>query len=96
MSQYCRWCDKEFFSSAKHQIYCSVPCREEATKEKVAERIKRSKIKKRIGKKRNCSNCGIEISIYNDKNICNNCFIDQKKLDKTLKEIKRFFDYEKK
>lgn len=96
MSQYCRQCDKEFFSKAKHQIYCSVPCREEATKLKIAERINLSKVKNRIGKVRNCVNCGCELSIYNEKTLCNACNVDQKKLDKALREIKRFFDYEKK
>ena len=95
MNKYCRQCDKEFSSLAKHQIYCSVECRDKATKEKITERLKRSKIKKRIGKKRKCLNCEVEISIYNDNNLCNACYIDQKKLDKTLKEIKKFFDYEK-
>lgn len=96
MSKYCRWCDKDFFSQAKHQIYCSVSCREQATKQKIVERTNRSKVKSRIGKKRNCVNCGIDLSIYNEKTLCNACDVDQKKLDKALKEIKRFFDYEKK
>jgi hypothetical protein len=95
MSQYCRWCDKEFTSNAKHQIYCSIPCREEATKKKVAERTARKKVKSRIGKTRICSNCKIALSIYNENPMCHSCYVDKKKLDKTLKEIKRFFDYEK-
>lgn len=96
MIQYCRWCDKEFTTEAKHQVFCSVECRSKSTKQKNSEKNKKSKVKRRIGKKRNCINCGMELSIYNEKKLCSSCYVDQKKFDKTLREIRKFFDYEKK
>lgn len=95
MSQYCRQCDKEFSSNSKHQIYCSVECRDKATKQKMLERQQKQKLKRRINKKRFCSSCGCEISIYNEYSTCNNCLIDNKKVDKFLKQMRNLFEYEK-
>jgi hypothetical protein len=38
--------------------------------------------------------CGMTLSIYNDSGFCNNCNVSKKTVDKMLKEIKGFFDYE--
>jgi hypothetical protein len=46
----CRWCDKNFDSDISYQIYCSEQCREEATKEKIAQRYIQSRRQKRKGK----------------------------------------------
>lgn len=95
MKQFCRWCDKDFISQSKHQIYCSLECRQAATKEKVIERAQKQKLKRRMNKKRFCATCATEISIYNEHPTCNNCYIDKKKMDKFLKDMRYLFDYEK-
>ena len=89
MTKFCQWCDDPFESDAKNQIYCSVECRNGATKEKIMARYKTSKIKSRKNKERRCAGgCGSLLSIYNDSLFCSNCHISDKKLDKALKEIK--------
>jgi hypothetical protein len=95
MSQYCRWCDKQYTAISRHQIYCSVECRNASTKDKLAERAKKAKMKRRMAKKRFCSGCGCEMSIYNEGSICSSCTIDKKRVDKFLKDMRYLFDYEK-
>lgn len=97
MKKVCSWCDKEFSYRSKNQIYCSSECRLESTKKNIVQRYQVSKYKARIGKSRKCSGgCGVEISIYNDLGFCNACSINKKKVDKTIKELKDYFDYEEK
>ena len=85
----CKWCDTYFKPSVSYQIYCSAQCRSIATKEKIAERHKALKVQKRKGKVRKCTaNCGTILSIYNDSKYCDHCLIDQKQVDKILKQIK--------
>lgn len=84
----CRWCDKNFESSISYQIYCSEQCREEATKEKIAQRYIQSRRQKRKGKNRECKQCGSKLSIYNDETLCNNCSINPNDVKKALKKIK--------
>ena len=84
-----------FSKSKLSNIYCSEICREEATREKIAERYLISRRKKRIGKKRLCiGGCKAQLSIYNESGFCQNCNVNKKAVDKMLKEIKGFFDYE--
>ena len=52
--KHCKWCDSEFNTEVSYQIYCSVKCREQATKEKIAERYLVLRRQKRIGKERKC------------------------------------------
>lgn len=93
----CAWCANEFDPSVSYQIYCCTQCREEATKEKIAERYQINRRKNRSKKERKCSGgCGVFISIYNENGFCGVCMINRRKVDKTLKEIKDFFDYEQK
>jgi hypothetical protein len=93
----CAWCAIDFKPSVTYQIYCSVECRESATKEKIAERYQVSRRKNRVNKPKKCAGgCGVLLSIYNDKGFCNSCMVNNKKVDKTLRELKGFFDYEKK
>jgi uncharacterized protein YmfQ (DUF2313 family) len=93
----CSWCLKEFKPSVSYQIYCSVECRDLATKEKIADRYHINRRKKRSKKQRFCAGeCGTELSIYNDNLFCNTCMVNNKKVDRTLKQVKRFFEYEKK
>ena len=95
MKKFCQYCDEQFDTKNKNQIYCSVVCREFATKEKIAERYRKTKVKSRFGKKRLCAGgCGMHLSAYNDEGFCNNCLISNKKLKEVLKEIKGYFDYE--
>lgn len=96
MISYCRWCDKKYVQSSKHQVYCCLECRQNSTRQKVLERQKKQKLKRRMAKKRLCSNCECEISIYNESTVCNTCMIDQKRVDKFLKDMRYLFDYEKK
>jgi hypothetical protein len=91
----CNKCDKKFIPKVTYQIYCSEFCREEATKEKIAQRYLITRRQKRIGKKRLCrGDCGLKLSIYNVDGFCSNCNINKKIVDKTLREIKKFFDHE--
>jgi hypothetical protein len=93
----CSWCSIEFDPSVSYQIYCSVECRELATKEKIAERYSLNRRKARSNKKRKCAGgCGSILSIYNEKSFCDQCMINNKKVDKMLKELKGLFDYEQK
>ena len=85
----CSWCDNQFETKISYQIYCSLDCRESATKEKIAARYLISRRQKRIGKERLCKNCKEELSIYNDDPLCNSCLINPTEVAKALKEIKR-------
>jgi hypothetical protein len=92
----CNWCNKSFSPTVSYQIYCSSECRTDATKEKINERHRVLKRKKRKEKPRYCiSGCGVKLSIYNDDKYCNNCLIDNKQVDKKIKEIRMLMhDYE--
>lgn len=84
----CRWCDNNFNSDISYQIYCSDKCREEATKEKIAQRYIQARRQKRKGKNRSCKKCNAKLSIYNDEPLCNNCNINPNDVKKALKQIK--------
>ena len=91
----CSRCDNQFEPKVSYQIYCSIECRDVATKEKIAERYQITRRQKRLGKERRClGGCGISLSIYNDDGFCSNCNVSKKAVDKMLKELKGFFDYE--
>lgn len=85
----CSWCDTSFKPAVTYQIYCSEQCRELATKEKIAERHKVLKRKKRLGKVRVCRNCQDQLSAYNDNLLCDSCEFDPVLVNKALKELKR-------
>jgi hypothetical protein len=84
----CNWCDNQFSGTVSYQIYCSVTCREQATKQKIATRYLYSRRQKRKGKDRKCKSCDQQLSIYNDDALCNTCAINPKDVSKILKEIK--------
>ncbi len=91
----CKVCDVGFTPKVTYQIYCSKDCRDIATREKIVERYNYSKRQKRKGKKRLClGGCNQELSIYNDSGFCSNCNVSKKAVDKMLKELKGFIDYE--
>ena len=85
----CQWCDASFKPRVSYQIYCSDVCREEATKEKIAQRYAISRRNKMIGKPRSCKSCGQPLSAYNDGQLCSSCIVNPKDVSLTLKEIKR-------
>lgn len=88
-------CNTYFYPKVSYQIYCSNECRDLATKEKIAERYQITRRQKRAGKIRKClGGCGVDLSIYNDSGFCSNCNISKKAVDKMLKQIKGFMDYE--
>jgi len=58
----CQWCDDPFEAKVGYQIYCSSECREEATKEKIAQRYLVARRNRMMGKKRNCKSCGSPLS----------------------------------
>ena len=92
----CERCETHFIPKVSYQIYCGDDCREEATKIKIAERYQITRRQRRIGKKRLCiGGCKEQLSIYNDSGFCSNCNINKKEVDKMLKQLKGFFDYEK-
>lgn len=84
----CQWCDEQFDPNVQYQIYCSAPCREEATKEKIAQRYLIARRKKMMGKKRKCKSCGLALSAYNDDPLCQSCLVDPSEVSKALKEIR--------
>jgi hypothetical protein len=87
----CSWCNKVFEPAVSYQIYCTIECRDEATKEKIAYRQKFLKRKKKGEKTRYCSGgCGTKLSFYNDSDMCDKCHISQKELKRKIKEIKGF------
>jgi len=97
MTKKCNWCNEDFNSKSKNQIYCSSDCRSESTKKKVVSRYQLNKAKNRIGKHRLCAGgCNASLSIYNNSNFCDSCLINKKKVEKFIKELKGFFDYEQK
>ena len=91
----CERCDNKFKPRVTYQIYCSEKCRDDATKEKIAERYQITRRQKRIGKQRFClGGCKTQLSIYNDSGFCANCNVYEKAVQKMIKELKGFFDYE--
>jgi len=91
----CENCDNMFKPKVSYQIYCGSECRDIATKNKIALRYNVTKTQKRIGKVRKCiGGCGVDLSIYNESGFCSNCNVSKKSVDKMLKQIKGFFDYE--
>ena len=89
----CDWCNKHFEPAVSYQIYCSIECREQATKEKIAERHKYLKIQNRKNKVRICvGGCGQTLSIYNEDNICSTCSVNIKEVNLRIKEIKRLMN----
>lgn len=91
----CERCENRFKPKVSYQIYCSQKCRDDATREKIHERYQITRRQKRKGKIRNClGGCGTKLSIYNDSGFCANCNVSKKAVDKLLKEVKGYFDYE--
>lgn len=91
-SKHCEWCDHQFETKISYQIYCSVECRNEATKEKIAARYIITRRTKRNGKERLCKSCGKSLSIYNDDQICQACVVNPSDVAKALREIKSIID----
>jgi hypothetical protein len=92
----CAWCANQFSPSVSYQIYCSVECRELATKEKITERYQINRRKNRSKKQRRCSGgCGTLISVYNENGFCNVRMFNKRKVDKALKELIGLFDDKK-
>lgn len=91
----CNRCDTYFSPKVSYQIYCTTECRDAATKEKIAERYQITRRQKRKGKDRKClGGCGTLLSIYNDSGFCANCNVSEKAVNKMLKELKGFIEYE--
>lgn len=84
----CQWCNTQFTTKVSYQIYCSPECREQATKEKIADRYAITRRQKRKGKIRLCKSCSKQLSLYNDDNLCEDCTIIPQEVNKALKEIK--------
>ena len=97
MTKICQLCEDEFISNNTNQVYCSVECRVTSTKQRVTSRYQSSRFKKRVGKERRCAGgCNTLLSIYNNAGFCDLCLVNNKKVDRLLKDIKDYFDYEKK
>ena len=88
MLKNCEWCGTDFAANVSYQIYCSVGCRTESTKEKTTNKQRERRIKARVGKERLCATCKQPLSIYNDDSFCSTCVGDQKLLRRFLKDIK--------
>jgi uncharacterized protein YmfQ (DUF2313 family) len=88
-------CNQYFTPKVSYQIYCSNECRDASTKEKITERYLLTRRQKRKGKDRKClGGCSTKLSIYNDSGFCANCNVSKKSVDKMLKEIKGYFEYD--
>jgi len=91
----CDWCNTKFQPEVSYQVYCSVSCREQATKDKIAERQKILRRNKRIKKTKKCSGgCGRKLSVYNDETMCSSCKVNIKEVDLQLKQIKDIINEE--
>ena len=90
----CSWCDSNFIKDHPQQIYCSVQCRTEASKESARRYAKIAKYKSRRGKTRLCKSCQQPLSIYNDSTLCRSCEIKDDLVKKALKNIKDFINHE--
>lgn len=86
--KHCQWCDTQFKPKTSYQIYCSVVCRDGATKEKIAARYEQTRRERRKLRERKCKICDTTLSIYNDEKICESCIIDPKEVNKVLRQIK--------
>ena len=84
----CQWCDASFKPRVSYQIYCSDECREQATKEKIAQRYAMTRRNRMIGKPRKCKGCGKPLSVYNNDPLCSLCTVDPTEVSKTLREIR--------
>jgi hypothetical protein len=84
----CQWCDANFNPRVSYQIYCSDTCREEATKEKIAQRYIISRRNRMMGKTKTCKSCGQPLSVYNDEPLCSACVVNPSDVSKAIKEIK--------
>lgn len=84
----CQWCDAAFQPKVSYQIYCSDPCREAATKEKIAQRYAIARRNKMISKPKLCKSCHKPLSVYNDDSLCSSCIVDPKQVSKTLREMR--------
>lgn len=91
----CDWCGNDFEPNVSYQIYCSVECREAATKSKVSDRYQQKRRQRLAGRVRKCVQCDTILSSYNSDNLCGSCVINQKQVDKALKELKGLIDYER-
>jgi hypothetical protein len=87
-TKHCQWCDNTFETEVSYQIYCSVDCRESATKEKIAERYQKTRRNRMMKKARHCQSCNAKLSAYNDESLCQACLINPKEVMRALKEIK--------
>lgn len=87
-NKFCEWCDSSFEPSVSYQIYCSPSCREQATREKIAERYSIKRRSNASRRSRKCKACDNKLSTYNDENLCSSCLINPKEVSKTLREIK--------
>jgi hypothetical protein len=86
--KHCQWCDNNFPPKTSYQIYCSVPCRDSATKEKIALRYEQTRRERRKDRDRRCKICKEPLSIYNDEKTCEKCVVDPKEVDKILRQLK--------
>lgn len=90
--KHCSWCDNSFDASVTYQIYCSVSCREEATRQKIAESYQKKRRKKLLQAPRKCKACNMSLSVYNDEDLCERCIVNPIEVKRALKDIKGLID----
>lgn len=91
----CDWCGSEFEASVSYQIYCCPDCREQATRAKISARNSQKRRQRLASRTRQCAQCQTTLSVYNTDNLCGACVINQRQVDKALKELKGIIDYER-
>ena len=86
--KHCQWCDSSFSPTVAYQIYCSSGCRDDATKEKIAQRYAIQRRNRLMLKDRKCKFCGEKLSAYNDEPLCFSCIVNPNSVKQALKEVK--------
>jgi transcriptional regulator NrdR family protein len=86
--KHCQWCDSSFSPTVAYQIYCSPGCRDDATKEKIAQRYAIQRRNRLMLKDRKCKSCGERLSAYNDDTLCFSCIVNPNSVKQALKEVK--------
>ena len=86
--KFCSWCLNSFDSENNRQIYCSVDCRVQATKERQAEIRRKNRKQKRCATK----GCSGKVSAHIDSVYCRSCYLSDSVIELDLKMIKRMMN----
>lgn len=83
----CPWCLSSFHSDSNRQVYCSVDCRTQATKDRKVD-IRRKDKKKRCATK----GCPNGVSAHIDSPYCRSCYLSDSVIELDLKMIRKMMN----